>query len=97
MTAKTMTGKVKETAQETAGVLTQVAKSIGSAIGAVAVKTGIVHEHAPRRLHRVRRAKSVSARTKVARATRVRARSARPRMRAAPAKARTSRAKSKRR
>ncbi len=97
MTAKTMTTKVKETAQETAGVLTEVAKSIGSAIGAVAVKTGIVHEQAPRRRHRARRAKSGSTRAKISRATRLRARAARTRIRAAAAKARTPRAKSKRR
>lgn len=88
MTAKSMTGKVKETAKETAGVLTEVAKSIGSALGAVAVKTGIAHEHAPRRRPRVRRSKSAGTRAKVTRATRLGARSARARIRAAAAKVR---------
>ncbi len=97
MTAKTVSGKVKASAKETAGVLTEVARSIGSAIGAVAVKTGIAHENAPRRRHRVRRAKSAGARAKVARASRPRTRSARARVRATGEMARISRAKSKRR
>jgi hypothetical protein len=70
MTAKTVSRHVKKTAKETAGVLTDVAKSIGSALGAVAVKAGIAHEPTRRRHRRVPRVKSVRARAKVSRSTR---------------------------